>query len=164
MLAHLAVADRDARLGHELLERARDAVDRLDPVVDVVDLAAAVELVDDRALHHGVRGRNDDGLDRHAVLGRGLDERQVAHAHERHLQRARDRRRRERQDVDGGLELLEALLVHHAEALLLVDDDQAEVAEDDVLLQDPVRSDDDVDLAARQVVDDRLRFFLALEA
>ena len=45
------------------------------------------------------------------------------------------------------LQLLEALLVHHAEALLFVDDDQPEIAEDDVLLQDAVRADDDVDLA-----------------
>ena len=51
---HLAVADRDARLGHELLERARDAVDRLDAVVEVVDLAAAVEFGRDRALHDRV--------------------------------------------------------------------------------------------------------------
>ena len=56
-LGHLAVADRDARLGHELLERARDGVDRFDPVVDVVDLAAAIELGHDRVLHDRVARR-----------------------------------------------------------------------------------------------------------
>ena len=54
VLAHLPVADRDARLRHQLLERARDAVDRLDAVVHVVHLAAAVELGGDRALHDRV--------------------------------------------------------------------------------------------------------------
>ena len=55
--------------------------------------------------------------------------------------------RRQRQDVDLGAELLEPLLVRDAEALLLVDDDQAEVAELDVLRQQPVRADDEVDRA-----------------
>ncbi len=130
----------------------------------VVHLSAAIELRRDRALHDRVRLRHDDGLDRHAVLRRGLDQREVAHAHQRHLQRARNRRRGEREHVDGRLELFEPLLVHHAEALLFVDHDQAEVAEHDVLLQDAVRSDHDVDFAERDVVDDRARFLLGLEA
>ena len=88
-----------------------------------------------------------DRLDRHAVAGRRADQRKIAHAHQRHLQRARNRRRREREHVDRRAHLLEALLVHHAEPLLFIDDDQAEIAEDDVLLQEPVRADDDVHLA-----------------
>ena len=83
--------------------------------------------------------------------GRGLNQREIAHAHQRHLQRARNRRRGERQHVDGGAHLLEPLLVHHAEALLFVDDDQAEIAKDDVFLQQAVRADDDVDLAVGEV-------------
>ena len=45
---------------------------------------------------------------------------------------------------------LQALLLLHAEALLLVDDDQAEVRERDVLAEQPVRADDDVDRAVGQ--------------
>ena len=44
-------------------------------------------------------------------------------------------------------QLLDRLLVADAEALLLVDDEQAEVLERDVLGQQPVGADDDVDLA-----------------
>ena len=44
-----------------------------------------------------------------------------------------------------GAQALQVLLVLDAEALLLVDDDQAEVLEPDGLLQQPVRADDDVD-------------------
>ena len=47
----------------------------------------------------------------------------------RHLQRARDRRGGEREHVDVGAQLLELLLVGDAEALLLVDDHQAEALE-----------------------------------
>ena len=42
-------------------------------------------------------------------------------------------------------DLLQPLLVGDAEALLLVDDDQAHVAEGDVLREQPVRADEDVD-------------------
>ena len=52
-----------------------------------------------------------------------------------------------------GLDLLEALLVRHAEALLLVDDDQAEVLERHVLLEQPVRADDDVHRRRRRCRD-----------
>ncbi len=68
----------------------------------------------------------------------------------RHLQRARDRRRGQRQHVDLRAQLLEPLLVGDAEALLLVDDEQAEVLEAHVARQQPVRADDDVDLARRR--------------
>ena len=44
LLAHLAVADDDARLGHQPLNQIADREDRLDAVVDEVDLAAAREL------------------------------------------------------------------------------------------------------------------------
>ena len=55
--------------------------------------------------------------------------RHVADADQRHVQRARDRRRRQRQHVDLAPQLLQPLLVRDAEALLLVDDEQAQVLE-----------------------------------
>ena len=56
-------------------------------------------------------------------------------------------RRRQRQAVDVGLEVLQPLLGRDAEALLLVDDEQAEVAEHDVLREQAVGADQDVDAA-----------------
>ena len=47
---------------------------------------------------------------------------------------------------------LHRLLVRHPEALLLVDDQQAELLELHVLGQQPVRADDDVDAAVRQAL------------
>ena len=60
---------------------------------------------------------------------------------------------RHRQHVDLLAQLLDPLLVRDAEALLLVDDEQPEVAELDVLRQQPVRADDDVDLAGGEIVE-----------
>ncbi len=71
--------------------------------------------------------------------------------------RARDRGGGEREHVDVGLQLLDRLLVAHAEPLLLVDHEQSQALEADVLGEQPVRADDDVDLAVADAVDDPLR-------
>ena len=76
---------------------------------------------------------------------RRVDDRQVSHAGHGHLQRPRNRRRGERQDVDLRAQLLEALLVLDAEPLFLVDDHQAEIAELHIFLQQAMGADDDVD-------------------
>ena len=126
---HLPVRDRDARLGHELAHVGRDVLDVLHAVVHEEHLTLAQQLAPDR-LRHGARVvLADVGEDRLAIFGRRVHERQVADAGERHLERARDRRGGEREDVDVGAQLLDALLVLHAEPLLLVDDEQPEVLE-----------------------------------
>jgi hypothetical protein len=65
---------------------------------------------------------------------------------ERQLQRARDRRGGQRQHVHVRAQLLQPFLVADAEALFLVDDQQAEVLEPDALGQQRVGADDDIDL------------------
>ena len=144
-----------ARLGHEPRDEIADRVDRLDAVVDEVHLAAALHLGADRARDHRRVELDDVGLDREAIARRRLDDRHVADAGERHVQRARNRRRRHRQHVDPLAQLLDALLVRDAEPLLLVDDEQPEIAELHVLRQQPVRADDDVDLAGGEIVERR---------
>ena len=50
-----------------------------------------------------------------------------------------------------GAQLLQPLLLRHAEMLLLVDDHQAERLEHDALAQQRMGADDDVDLAVGQI-------------
>ena len=147
-LRHLAVRDGDARRpGSSSSSRLLDAADRLDPVVHEEDLSAARDLRLDRLADDLVPRRHDLRLDREAVPGRRLDDRQVAEPGEREVQRARDRRGRHGQHVDRGLPLLEPLLLRDAEALLLVDDEETEIAEGEVLREHAVRRDEDVDRA-----------------
>ncbi len=54
--------------------------------------------------------------------------------------------------------------MRHTEALLFVDDQQPEVLELDVLGEQPVRADDDVDLAGGEVFDDLILLLLRAEA
>ena len=132
-LGHLAVADHEADARQHPAQLLGLGLDRLDPVVDVEDLPAAVELAQDRVADEPGRRLGDPGLDRQPVLGRRLDDAQVADPGERQVERPRDRRGRQGQHVDLAPELLEPLLGGHPEALLLVDHDQPEVAEADVL-------------------------------
>ena len=110
-------------------------------------LAAALELALDRPPHQVLVVGADVGADRAPPLRRGLDRRDVAQPRQAHLQGARDRRRRERQHVDLQLQLAQQLLLLDAEALLLVDDQEAEVLGADVAREQPVGADQDVDLA-----------------
>jgi len=101
VLVHLAVADDDTGLGHDLLQAVRDVVDVVDAVVDEVDLAVAVQLADDGVADQLMVEADNPRLDRQAVARRRLQVADVADAQERQVQRARDRRRRQRQDVHG---------------------------------------------------------------
>ena len=151
LLGHLAVGDRDARLRHERPHPLGGLVDRLDAVVQEEGLAAARQLAPDRLQHEVVVVVADVGAHGAPALGRRLDDRDVAQPGQRHLQRARDRRRGQRQHVDLEPQLAQQLLLLHAEALLLVHDQQAELVRPHVARQQPVGADQDVDLARAEV-------------
>lgn len=145
-------------LGHACAQEFLDIGKILDPRGDEEALPAAVMLAEQRfADHHGIPGR-DIGPHREAVDRRRLDHAEFTQPRHRHLQRARDRRRGEGQDMDVGLELLQPFLVDDAEALLLVDDDKAEILELDRFRDDGVRADDDIDRPGGQAVARLLRF------
>ena len=126
--------DDDPRPGQQPPQLLGLGLDRLDPVVDVEHLAAAVELAQDRVAHEAGRRLRDPGLDRQPVLGRRLDDAQVPDPGQREVERARDRRRADSVSTSTARpQLLEPLLRRDAEPLLLVDDDEPEVLERDVL-------------------------------
>ena len=127
--------------------RSADLVEVLDARADVEGLAAAIVLAQDRlAQDHGIVGQHE-GAHGQAIDRRRRDQAHLAHAGERHLQGARDRRRCQGQHVDVGAQLLQALLLRDAEMLLLVDDEQAERFELDALAEQGVGADDDIDVA-----------------
>ena len=64
-----------------------------------------------------------------------------------------DRSRAHGDDIDFGAELLEELFLPNAKALLLVDDDEAEILESDIPLHQTMRADDDIDRSVRQALD-----------
>ena len=145
LLGHLPVGDGDAGvLPQHPLNPGRGAGDGLHTVVKVVDLSPPLQLT-----AHGV-GQDRPvvlqhiGLDRPTVGGRLLQGAHVPDARERHVQRARDGRGRQREHVHLLGELLQLLLVGHAEALLLVHHQQPQILELHVLLEEPVGADEQV--------------------
>ena len=126
---------------------------RVHAVVHEIDLAAAAQFLFDRGpdqfriemRHHGVDGQ--------PILGRRLDHAHIADAQQRHVQRARNRRGAHGEHVHVLANLLEALLVAHAEALLFVDHQQPEVAELHILRKQPMRAHDDIHFARGDIFD-----------
>ena len=158
------MAHDDARLGHQFAHLGRDLVDGLHAVVDEVDLAAAFQFLLDGGADQLVVPGGDDRLDGHAILGRRFDHAHIAQADQRHVQRARNRRGRHGEHVDLLAQLLQALFVAHAEALLFIDDQQAEVGELDVLREQAMGADQDVDLAGLDLLHDFLLLLAGAEA
>ena len=144
--------------------RSRGFVNRVDAIVQKEDLPAAVELELDRALNERVVELGDVSADRQAIDRRRVDEADVAQAGESHVQSARYRRRGEREHVGVGFECFEFLFVLDAEAVLFVDDDEAQVIEAHVAREQAVGADDDVDLAFGKCGERGFLFFLRLEA
>ena len=68
-----------------------------------------------------------------SILRWSADVADLADPGERHLERPRNRRRRQGEDVNRRAEALELVLGGHTEPLFLVDDEQAEVLECDVV-------------------------------
>ena len=153
------MADDDARLRDQFLQLGGNLPNGVDTVVDEVDLPAAFQFLLDRGLDQLVVPARDHRLNRHAIFRRGFDHAHVAQADQRHVQRARNRRRRHGQHVDLLAHLLDALFVPNAEALLFVDNQQSEVGELHVLRKHAVRPDQNVDLPGFRFLQN---FFLLL--
>ena len=147
LLGHLAVGDAHPCAGHHLADMGGCRLDVVHTVVKIVDLTAPGQL-----LLHGF-GEDDvivfqhECLHRLALDGRLLDGGEVADAAHGHVQGAGDGGGREGQHINADEVLLQLLLMLDAEALLLVDDDKAEVVEADVLGEETVGADDDVHAA-----------------
>ena len=164
LLPHLPVRHGEPRARRERLHARRDRIDRLDPVVDEIHLATAVKLARDRLLEQRIVPRLDECEHGRTVLGRGLEQREIAQTGEREVERSRDGSGRECQHVDAELQRLEALLVAHAKAMFLIDDEQPEILECHVGREEPVGPDNDVDLAVRDALHQRRRLLRAAEA
>ena len=161
---HLAVADDESRVGAKFFQTVGHVLNRHHAVVQEKNLSAAREFAVDGVADGALVELRDDRLDGQAVVRRRLDGAHVARAGEREVKRARNRRGAQRQHVHERAETFEFFLVQHAEALLLVNHDEAEVFENNVVLHDAMRADDNVNRASRQIFDDFLLLALGAKA
>ena len=153
-ITHLAVTDGDSCSRNHAANPVGDRLNGLDAVVDKEYLTAAIELPGDALLDQSLVPRLHEGQHGRSITRCSLHQRHVPQPGEGQVQRARYRRRGERQHVGLQPELLQPLLVLHAESVLLVDDDEAEVREANIGTQQPVGADDDVDFFRGQLRED----------
>ena len=143
----MPVCHGDTNFRHVLLEEVLGARDVLDTRTDVKTLAAAIVFAQQRLAHsQRVEWRNERA-NRQPVDRSRRNDREFAHAGERELKGARDRRRGQGQNMDLGSQRLEAFLVGDPEMLFLVDNQKPEVLEFDGLTKQCMRSDHDVERA-----------------
>ena len=163
-LAHLSVGEIHPRARHQFLDIRHHARHAGHVVVQHIDLAAALQLALAGLADDHVVPLLDEGLDG-LTPGRGRgDNGQVAHAGHGHVQGAGNGGGGEGEDVHLGAQGLEALLVTHAEAVLLVDDDQPQVLERDALAENLVGAHHDVDGAVLQALESGIDLFAGVEA
>ena len=118
--------------------------------MQVEDLSVAVDLES-----YGLLGLVQAEFLDYGLYGLSGDRRRGEKAHvpyleKRHVERPGNRSRGKRETVDVGLQFLDAVLVLDAEALLLVDDQKAQVPEDHVLLDYLVRSEKNVQVSVHE--------------
>ena len=111
VLVHLPVPDDGARTRHEHLDFRLHVLDVAYAVMQEEHLALPLQLALDRVADDAFVVRADERLDRDAVQRCGLDGAHVLRAHEREVERARDRRGREREHVHERPELFEFFFV-----------------------------------------------------
>ena len=132
-------------------------VDRLDPVVQVERLAAAVVLAHAAPCARAPRRTRRRGCGSGRRPRGGVAMTEMSRRPESDMCSVRGIGvARQRQHVDLGAQLAQQLLLGDAEALLLVDDDEPEVARHDVAREHAVGADEDVDLALAEVGHDAL--------
>ena len=126
--AHLSMTDGNARFRHQLRQPLGGFPDVFHVIIEVVYLAAAQHLTQDRLAYHQRVIFAHEGFDRQTAGGRRGDDRKIAHTAHRHIQRARNRRRGQGQDIDVGAHCLDALFVTHAKAVLFINNQETEIA------------------------------------
>ena len=146
------MSNTDARPRHDVADVLSHPIDRLDPVVNEENLAAAVQLARNAFVDQPVVPRLDVGENGRAVARRCLHQRHVAQTGEREMQGSRYRCSRESEHVGIEAEALQSFLVFDTEAMFFVNDDQSQLRECDVGAEQPVSPDHDIDLSRFEIL------------
>ena len=159
-LAHLPVPNGDVCLRHKAANLLGDDMDAAHAVVHEKHLPATIQLAQDRIAHDALVVLGNIRANGQAFFRRGLNRAHIARAGKRQIQRTWNRRSGQRQHIHLLLELFEFFLVHHAEPLFLVNDQQTQVFELHVVRKQAVCADDDIHRAGLDLFDDGALFLV----
>src|SRR5207302_10668182 len=115
-----------------------DALDGLDTVVQKINLALSLQFAIDRIANDTFVVAADDCLHGQTIERRRFNGGHIFHADEREIKSAGNRRGRKCEYVHQLEQLLEFFFMQNAEALFFVDDDDAEILENNVTRNQPM--------------------------
>ena len=149
-LVHAAVRGGNARARAHLRHMGGALFNGVNAVVNIIGLAAAVQLAPQGLGHKAVVIFHHIGLHRAALYRRLLNGAHVAQAAHGHAQCARNGRGRKRQHIHAQKCLFQLFLVLYAKALFFVHNDKAKVFEFHIFLQKAVCAHNKVYRAVRK--------------
>ena len=120
--AHLPMTNGNSCLRHQLRQPVGGFLDVLDIIIKIVDLPAAQHFTQNCLTDHQCIVLANKRFHRQTPRWRRGDNRQIAHAAHGHVQRTRDWRGGQRQNVHIGAHRFDPLFMPHAEAVLFIDD------------------------------------------
>ena len=154
----------DAGLGHQRLDPLAHLLDGPYPIIKEINLSVPLQFPADGLPDDAVVVVHHVGLDGQAFFGRRFQQAHVPDAHHAHVQGAGNGRGGQREHVHLFLHIFNGFLVVHAEALLFIHDQQAQIMEFHVLAQQAVGAHDHVQLAFFQLFQRFLLFGGSTEA
>ena len=147
---HLPVGIGNGGIGERFCHLVRGAHDRVCAVVQIQHLTAAAKLSAHGFKEHFIVVLANVGLHGEAVGGGFIQNRHIADAAHRHMERSGDRGGGEGQNVDVLGHLLELFFLGNAKSLLLVYDQQPKILELHALCKQRVRANEQVDIPSCQ--------------
>jgi len=161
---HLAVTDDDLGIGGEFLHVVSDGLDVMDAVVNEIDLTIAGQFAGDGLLETLVIPGHDFGDDGAAIGWGDGETADITKPEQGHVQGAGDGCGGEGEDIDGEAKAEEFIFVFDTEALLFIDDDEAEISKVDIFGADAMGANDEIDTAFADTFEDGLLLGIGLEA
>ena len=140
-----------------------NGINGLYPIVDEIDLPAALNFFFDSLLDDVGGVRRNGGDNGETIRRRGLNYGNVADARQGQVQGPRDRCGGQTQHIHFAPQLLKFFFVGYTKPLLFVNDDQSEIFELDVFGQKPMGANNDIYLAQLQLGYHLVLFTLRLE-
>ena len=121
--------------------------------MQIKNLTSSAKLPSDSLCYNAVVMFKHIGLNGVSVLRCVIERAHISYSAHSHIERSRDRRCREGENIDIFADFLESLFLCNAETLFLVDNDKTEVTESDVFLDYSVSADYHINLASCKAFD-----------
>ncbi len=157
--AHLPVCGLYENFRHKPRNKKLHIIEALDPIMKIVHLPSPPYFSTDRFCYDLFIVFLDRSLYRQPVVWSRLQHRHIPYFEQGHMQRPRYGGCRQGKAVDGCFHFFEPFLVLHAEALLLVYDKQPQILEPYVVLQNSVRTYDEINLSVFEFFHHQFLFF-----